>query len=109
VSAFGWIGDIGKILSLVQEINTNVGKLMTQQQDIDNAVTAITGLLTDVAAQVAQLGTDLAALQAALAGGTPVSTAALDSAVAQVQATQTALDSAVSSITSLTPPAAPTP
>ncbi len=115
---FGLPGEIRQILATVQQTDQKVSQLMTevsqQQTDINNAVAAITGMLTDIKAQNAQLATDLANLQAQLASGQPVDTSALDSAVAQVQATQTALDTAVQSITNLapgssTPPAGGTP
>src|ERR1700758_1156470 len=61
--------------------------IMAAQDDINAAVTAVTGLLsdvsakvTDVTAQVATLGTDLTAIQAQIAAGQPVDTSALNTA-----------------------------
>jgi methyl-accepting chemotaxis protein len=106
----GWFNlpwQVTQIYNAVKRLET----LMTEQQaDINSATAAITGLLTDISTQVADLATDLTSLQAELQAGGPVSTTALDSAVAQVQATQAALDSGVSAITGLaTPPAPVTP
>lgn len=78
-----------------------------QQTSINNAVTAITTLLTDLSGQTTTILNDVKAVQADLASGTPVDTTALDSAVAGISTVQTALDSAVSTLTTTaTPPAA---
>ena len=76
---------------------------MTAQDDINNAVTVVTGLLSDIQARVTdantQLGTlatDLTAIQQQIAAGQPVSTAALDTVVGNVAA-------AVVANTALTP------
>lgn len=95
------------VLAALKRIEQKADRIMTAQDDINNAVIAVTGLLTDISAQVAQLGTDLTAIQQELASGQPVSTTALDSAVQQVSAAQAALDTAVASITGLAPAAPP--
>ena|SRR5271170_8500503 len=106
----GWFSlpwQVTQIYSTVKRLETKMSEI---QGDIDSATAAVTGLLTDIQGQVTQLATDLTALQGELQAGGPVSTTALDSAVAQVQATQAALDSGVSAITGLaTPPAPVTP
>jgi uncharacterized protein YoxC len=79
-----------------------------QQQSIDLATAALTALTGDVAANVAQLGTDIDAIKAALAAlPSSVDTSALDAAVAAAQGTAASLDSSVSSVTDLAPPAPP--
>ena len=84
---------------------------MAAQDDINAAVTAIHGLLSDVAAQVATLGTDITAIQTEIAnlqaGG--VDTSALDTAVASIAATQASLDTAVQNVSAIATPPAPAP
>lgn len=83
---------------------------MAAQDDVNTATQVFSGVLTDVQAQTAALVTDLAAIQAAVAAGQPVSTSALNAVVASAQGMQAALDTAVGSIsTSVTPPAPPAP
>jgi hypothetical protein len=84
-------------------LNWKADLIIMSQTDINNAVTAITALLTDLGTQTASILSDVTAIQAALAAGQPVSTTALDSTVAGVTAVQTALDGAVSSLGSLVP------
>jgi multidrug efflux pump subunit AcrA (membrane-fusion protein) len=105
MAAFGYgrHRDYAAVLAALTRIEQQIGQIMTAQDDINTATTAITSLLADVSAQVTQLGADLTAIQAELASGQPVNTTALDSAVQQVTATQAALDSAVASITGLAP------
>lgn len=82
---------------------------MTSQDDINAAVTAIQGLATDISTQVAQLGTDVTAIQAEITTlqGQGVDTSALNTLVASVASTQSSLDTAVSSVSNLVPPATP--
>ena len=96
---------------------------MTAQDDINNAVTVVTGLLSDIQARVTdantQLGTlatDLTAIQQQIAAGQPVSTAALDTVVGNVAAVQASLDSmgaaldtGVANVTAVAVPPAPAP
>jgi hypothetical protein len=99
-----------EILAGINELNLKMGTIMTelsqQQADINNAVTAVTGLLTDIGTQTSAILADVTALQALIAAGQPVSTTALDSAVAGIAAVDTALDSAVSSLSAVAVPAA---
>jgi hypothetical protein len=83
---------------------------VSQQDSIDLATQALTTLTGDVAANVAQLGVDIDAIKAALAGlPASVDTTALDAAVAAAQGTASSLDSSVSSVTALAPQAPPAP
>ena len=91
-------------------LNWKVDQIIMSQADINNAVTAVTALLSDVAEQTSDLVTLFTELQAQIAAGQPVSTTALDSAVAGIQAVDTALDSAVTQLGSLVPaPSGTTP
>lgn len=84
----------------------------TEQQDIDAATTAITGLETSVSAVAADLNaavTNITAEIAALKQANPaVNTSALDAAVAGLAAPLAALQSADTAVDALeTPPAPP--
>ena len=100
-----------EILNRLGRIEKKVDKLMTEvsqtQTDINNAVTVFGGILTDLQAQTSTLVTDVQNIAALIADGQPVTTAALNSLVAGAQAIDTAVDSAVESVTALAPP--PTP
>lgn len=92
------------------QINRKLDKLSEQQQDINAATAALTALTTDVAANVTQLGTDITAIQAALAAlPASVDTTALDAAVAAAQNTAASLDASVQQVTALAPPPAAPP
>ena len=107
--------------AMLIRIIENQEKIMAAQDDINAAVTAVTGLLTDVGAkladantQLATLATDLTAIQAQIANGQPVNTAALNTAVGNVAAVQASLDStsaaldaAVANVTAVASPPAP--
>lgn len=82
---------------------------MSEQADINNAVTAITGLLTDLGNVTGTILADVTAIQQALASGQPVTTGALDSAVSGIAAVDTAIDSAVGSLSALVPTGTTTP
>jgi hypothetical protein len=84
-------------------LNWKADLIIMSQTDINNAVTAITALLTDVGNQTSSILTAVTAIQAALAAGQPVDTTALDSVVAGVQQVDTALDTAVGQLGSLVP------
>lgn len=79
---------------------------MAAQDDINAAVASVTALLSDISAQNVTIGTDLTAIQAQLAAGQPVDTSALDSAVANVQSVQAALDQAVAAVSAVAAPPA---
>lgn len=75
---------------------------MAAQDDINNAVTAIQGVTSDLATAASNIQAEIANLnsQIAAGGGTPVDTSALDTAV-------TALQQAQASVDALETPAAP--
>jgi len=102
---FGIPGQIREILAGIQQLQQKVNAMSEQQTDINNAVTAITGLLTDLGNQTTTILADVTAIQAALQAGQPVDTTALDSAVSGIQSVDTALDDAVTSLSALNPPA----
>ncbi len=101
-------------------LHTEMEKLMAAQDDINAATAAITGLLTDIQAKVADattqigtLGTDLTAIQQQIASGQPVDTSALNTAAGSVASVQASLDSmgaaldtAVQNVTAVASPAA---
>lgn len=97
------------IIELQLQLIEKVEKLMTSQQDVDAAVTAVQGLLTDVQTQVTAIATDVTAIQQLLANGQTVDTTALDSVVATVQGVQSSLDQGVSQLNALANPAPATP
>lgn len=82
---------------------------MASQDDINAAVTAITSLLTDLSAQAATILTDITAVQGQIGAGQAVDTTALDSAVSGIEAVQTALDDAVTNLSTVAEPPAATP
>jgi hypothetical protein len=86
------------------EINRKLNIIMATQAELDAATAALTAVSTDIATNVTQLGTDVAAIQALLAQPNLDATA-LDAAVAAIAATQANLDTAVSGVTSLAPAA----
>lgn len=90
-------------------LNEKASRIMTAQDDINATVTAVQGLVSDISTQVAQLGTDVTAIQAEIANlqGAGVDTSALNALVANLAGTQSSLDTAVSSVGSLVPPAPP--
>lgn len=103
-----------EIVAELGQLNTKVDTLMSsvsaQQADINAAVTAVTSLLTDIGNQTTQILAAVTAVQQDLANGTPVDTTALDSAVSGIQAVDSALDTAVTSLAAVaTPPATGTP
>ena len=98
------------ILARLDAIDEKLEQIMTEQADIDAATAELTTIVTDVQAQIGTLGTDFTAIQAEIAnleaqiaaGGT-VNTAALNAAVAQAQSTLAGLDPAVAQIGTLAP------
>lgn len=94
------------VLAALDDIKKQLGEIMSEQSDIDAAVTEFTTVLGDLQTQTASLVTDLQELQAIIAAGQPVDTSALDSVVASASAVQSALDAAVAGInTEAAPPA----
>ena len=80
----------------LERIEERLTRIMSAQDDIDAAVTAINGFLTDLSADVQKI---TALLEAG--GGTPADTSALNTAVAELPAAQAAVDALAN------PPAAP--
>jgi ribosomal protein L12E/L44/L45/RPP1/RPP2 len=72
-------------------LSTKVSKLMAAQDDINTAVLALKGVVTDLTGTVQTLADEFAALQNQ--AGVPVDTSALETAVTSLQGVQTALDS----------------
>lgn len=78
---------------------------MASQDDIDAAVAQINTTLTDLQNQSSAIGTDVTAIQAALAALPPnVDTSALNAAVASLAQNQAALDTSVGGLSSVVPP-----
>lgn len=96
----------------INALQIKIGNLIVtvsqDQGDVNNAVTVITGLLTDLGTQDATIVTDVQQVITDLANGQPVSTDALDAIVAKVQSVQTQTDTAVSSLTTAANPTPPT-
>jgi ABC-type transporter Mla subunit MlaD len=80
--------ELNRIEHRALSIEQKVDKLMAAQDDINAAVTAINSFLTDLSTQVA----DIKAALAAGGGGTPADTSALNTAVGQLPAAQSAID-----------------
>jgi mevalonate kinase len=97
-----------EILAIVRDIQEKVGIIMTSQNDIDAAVTTFTTLLTDIQDQTGTLVTDMTEIQQELSAA-GVDTSKLDAVVTNVKAIDTALDTAVSQVSGLVPPAATPP
>jgi hypothetical protein len=74
------------------------------QTDIDNAVTVLTGLLTDLGGDETTVVNDLTLIKQQIANGQPVDTTKLDAAIATVTGVQTGLDGAITSLTGVANP-----
>jgi 3-methyladenine DNA glycosylase/8-oxoguanine DNA glycosylase len=100
---------LAEIQLCLEVIETKLGGIMTAQDDINAAVAAVQGLATDIATQVAQLGTDVTAIRAELTTlqGQGVDTSALNTLVSSIASTQSNLDTAVTSVGNLVPVATP--
>jgi hypothetical protein len=96
------------IIERFNQLDKRLEKIMASQDDVNAAVTAIQGLLTDLSAQTSTILTDVTAVQSQIGSGQAVDTSALDSAVSGIQSVQTALDSAVSNLTTIAEPTTPT-
>jgi chromosome segregation ATPase len=100
----------GEVREQLSDINEKLEKIIMSQQNLENDVTALTAVFTDIQGDVGTLVTDLTAIQSELAAGNPVDTSSLDALVTTAQGIQTSLDSAVAGITgAATPPAPPAP
>lgn len=93
---------LNAISEQIQFQDRKLDKIMATQAELDAATAALTALTGGVATDVAQLGTDLAAIQALLQADT-LDASALDAAVANAANTQASLDAAVAGVTSLVP------
>lgn len=97
-----------QLVSGFNAVNKRLDSIIVSQASIDNAVSTVTDLLTDLGNQNATMLTDIQELQTALANGTPVTTTALDAIVAHVAAVKTGIDDAVGQLTTTAnPPATP--
>jgi putative Ig domain-containing protein len=96
-------GDLIEFRQRFHRIDQTLEKIMSAQNDINSAVTAIQNLLTDVSGNVTTILADVKALQAALASGQTVDTTALDAAVADIAAVQSSLDAATSQLSGIVP------
>ena len=110
-----WPGELGRELARIHnelaQINRKLDHMSDQQAELDTDIATLTAVVTDVSAQTATLGTDLTAvaaeiadLQAQVLAGQPVNLAGLTELVTAAQASQTALDAAVTTATGLVPP-----
>jgi hypothetical protein len=96
-------GDLIEFRQRFHRIDQTLEKIMSAQNDINSAVTAIQNLLTDVSGNVTTILADVKALQAALASGGTVDTTALDAAVADIASVQSSLDAATSQLSGIVP------
>lgn len=96
--------DLESARHLLHHIIEQQEKIMTAQDDINVAVTAIQAVTADLTGAASNIQAEVASLNAqiAAAGGTPVDTTALNAAIAPLQAAQKAVDA-------LETPATPTP
>jgi hypothetical protein len=95
---------LNAVVDRLREQDRKLNDIMATQAELDAATAALTTLGTNVAGNVAQLQTDVAAIQALLAAP-QLDTTALDAAVASVANTASSLDASVSSVTALVPAA----
>jgi hypothetical protein len=88
-------------------------RIMATQADIDQLVSRVSTVATDIQGKVSLIGTDVSAIKAALAAIPPtVDITALTAAVSDLEQHQGDLDTSVDSVTALAPaaqqlPAAP--
>ncbi len=102
VPSWGWL-----MVQMLGYVLEGMEKVMAAQDDINAAVSAIGGVLTDVQNQVGTLANDL---DAWIKANPQVDTSALAPLVANAQSVQAALDSQVTAITDAVNPApAPAP
>lgn len=100
-----------RVLPLLRTLNRKVERMSDQQAELDSDVQALTGVVSDVASQSTQIGTDLSAIEAWIAAqpaNTPVDLSGLTSLVQTAQSSQQTLDSAVGQLTAAVP-ASPAP
>jgi cell division FtsZ-interacting protein ZapD len=96
--------------AMEHRITDKLRRIMTQQSDIDAAVSTLTGIVSVVATETDSLNSTAQAILDYIAANPQTDTTALDAIVAQVQTTQGNLASAVSNVGSVVPNApAPTP
>lgn len=89
-------------------LNRRLDRIMSEQQDIDAAVSALTSVVGVVASETDSLNTTAQNIQAYIDAHPDADTSALDAIVAQVQSTQGNLATAVTNVASVVPQA-PTP
>ena len=80
--------------------------IMSEQQSINAAVTALTGLVNDVQAETATLTTAVEGIRAYIAAHPDVDTSQLEALVTRVSGVQQNLDTAVAGAAQVLPPTA---
>jgi hypothetical protein len=88
---------------LESRLTERLEQIMTEQQDIDAATQALTGMVSDVQNQSASLATAVEGIQAYIAAHPDADTSALDAVVAQVSGAQSGLDAAVGNVQGVLP------
>ena len=74
---------------LLARLEQKVDQIMAAQDDINNAVSVLTGFLSDLSAQVQAVSAQLDTI------GNPVDTTALNNVIGQIPAAQAAVDALV--------------
>lgn len=96
-----------RIDSLNRHLSQKLERIMAAQDDVNAVAARIETVATDIQAKVDLIGTDVAAIKAALAALPPdVDTTALDSAITDLEGHAADLDTAVDSVSGLVPPPA---
>lgn len=93
------------IRQLEQRLNEKLEQIMVTQADIDALVTQVATSVTDLQSQSTAIGTDVAAIQAALANPNNIDITALQAAVASLATNQASLDASVGTLNDVVPPA----
>lgn len=93
------------IVADLRQITKKMEQIMATQADIDAMVVTLTGAVTDLQAQSAAIGTDVTAIQAALANPSGLDITALQAAVDSLAANQANLDASVGTLNDVVPPA----
>lgn len=102
---------LGGLIESVRELNQKVGTVMSQQDDLNTDFTELSTALGDVATQTSNTVTITTQIQAAIAAlkaeQPQLDLSELDQLAASAVTTTSGLDTAVSGLSSLVPPAAP--
>jgi outer membrane murein-binding lipoprotein Lpp len=96
-----------RINALERHLSQKLEHIMAAQDDVNAVAARIETVATDIQAKVDLIGTDVAAIKAALdALPANVDTTALDSAITDLEGHAADLDTAVDSVSGLVPPPA---